>query len=107
MILKFISPSPDLSPDLQTHVFSCLPNTSIWMPNKHLKLTTDKTEKLTLPHQNIDTDRDLEANTDTNTGKEIDVDKAVARYILPLPSLPHSFIKQIFIERLPSFSGMF
>lgn len=101
MILKFKSPSPDISPDLQTYIFNCLFYISFWMPNRYRKLTVDTTETLTLQHQNIGTDLDLDSNTDTGTdvSKEVYIDKDISTYILSLLSLPNLFIKQIFIEQ--------
>lgn len=65
MILKFMSPSSAISLDLQTYIFSYLLIISLWMTNRYLKLTTDKTEKLILPHKNIKLD--LDSNTDEDT----------------------------------------
>ena len=65
MILKFMSPSPAISLDLQTYIFSYLLIISLWMTNRYLKLAMDKTEKLILPHKNIKLD--LDSNTDEDT----------------------------------------
>lgn len=61
----------------------------------------DKIETLIFQHQNIDTGLDPVSNTNTDVIKEVDIDTGISTYIFPLLNLPHSCIKQVFIEHLP------
>lgn len=95
MICKFISRSLDISSELQTHIINCLYNISLWMPNRYLKLTVNKTEKLTVPPSKYRHRPrfGFKSDKDTDMGKEMDIDKDTSIYISPLPNFPHSFIK--------------